>query len=944
MRFTARIRRRIGNLLGRQRLEESLDEELRTYVEEIAGRKVREGVAPAEARRQALIELGGMEQVKEEVRETWLGHGLETAVRDVRFALRMLARKPAFAAAAAATLVLGIGANTAVFSLVNAVLLKPLNVRHPETLIGCYVRDSREPDSWRASSYLNYAELREHRDIFSQLSAHDLIEVRIAAAGNARRVTGDLISSDYFDTLGVTLASGRTFTAEEEKPGQAEPCAIISDELARKIGGGAGLVGNSRKTGRPAPLQSSGFLPPWRRGEARPFALLGSRLQINGRAFTVVGITRPGFTGATRLLIPDVYLPLGMYGAVDNSGSGPALMARDNRVLTMVGRLRPGLTQQAANEQLAAISVRIAAASRAGTLHDVYVVRPLTRLGDSVNPGDGSAAGASAVVILCMGGAVLLIAALNVAAMMLARAVERRREIAIRLAVGAGRGRLVAQLVTESLVLSLIGGVGALLLASAGTSLLKDSLARVLPVEVELALSPALDPNVLIATLVFCCGATVVFGLGPAWQLSKPDLAPTLKGSVQTAPGKPYRLLSASHLLAAAQLAMSLVLLTVAMRHAYAAFRATRVRTGMGVENVMVLQADPPATGLDSKRASREVRDLATRLGDVPGVVSTTISATIPFSALEPVVFVRGLTAAGQSAGEKDGAKCRLNSVGMRYFRTLGIPLLRGRDFRAEEVAAAGPDVVILDQAAAERLWPHREVIGQHVRIAGGDTPRLTADAEVVGVAANVRDEPGDTIPVPHIYAPFGQQEEGDLNVYLRVRPGGMAGGSFLKLLRDQAPTTDPALTVQSVRSLQSHMDGGLGMWAIRARARLFGAISTIALLLATLGLYAVRTYAVTRRTREIGIRMALGASVGGTVRRILGEGLLITALGSAAGAALSIIVEQVLNAISHRLGGFEILPFGAAVLVLCGVSTLACFIPARRAARIDPLIAFRCE
>ena len=918
MRLAARIKRRIGNLLRRERLENQLAEELRAYVDEMAERKVRDGMAHGEARRQALIELGGLEQVKEEVRETWLGHGIATLARDARYALRTLLRRPLFTAAAVATLVLGIGANTAIFSLVNATLLKPLAVRDPGTLIGCYARDSRKPDSYRACSYPDYSGLRALPDVFSHLSAHTLVEVSVDAEGRTRHVVADLVSSDYFDTLGVPLASGRAFTAGEETPGGAVPSAIVSDAFRKKIGGGTGI--------------------------------LGSTLRIAGRVFTIVGITRPGFTGATRLLGPDVYLPLGMYEAVDDSGGGRRLEARDTRALAMVGRLRPGMTGEAANRRLTVFSASMATLypehSRplgGGVPSDVYVVGPLSRLGDSIDPGDNGAVMASSAILLCLSGAVLLIAALNVAAMMLARTTERRKEIAIRLAIGAGRGRVIAQLMTESLVLSLLGGIGALLAAEALTAALQQSLARVLPAEVELLFSSTFDPNVLMATLVFCLATTVVFGLGPAWQLSSPDLAPTLKNWAQTSAGKPRRLFSPPNLLVIGQLAMAVILLTVAVRQAGNAFQAARVDTGMRVENVMVLQVDQPnAPGWDGRRAQQVYRDLEARLADLPGVMSTGISATLPFSGAAPSVSVRPFTAA-PVLGESD-LKCRVNFVGARYFPTLGVALLRGHEFQASRIQGDGPAVVMLDKAAATRLRPDGDVIGQRVRIEAGEAQGLPEEAEVVGVVANLRDEPTDTLPAPHIYGPFGQQTPGERNIYLKLRSADVGTAVFSERVREQVRAVDPSLAVRSLRTLRSRMDGGLSMWGIRARSRLFGGMSAIALLLAATGLYAVRSYSVARRTREIGIRMALGASVGGTVRMVLTEGLMITLIGSGLGGTIAIATERVLRSVSHGLGGSTLLPLGVALMVLSGVSVLACLIPARQAARIDPSIAFRSE
>src|ERR1022692_3181481 len=413
--------------------------------------------------------------------------------------VRVLAKKPGFTAAAVVVLALGIGANTAIFSLVNAFLLKPIEIHKAEELVGLYSRDTQKPDNYRAFSYPNFADLRGQGGVFASLAAHNLAMVGLTEGDSTRRLFADLISSNYFDTMGVRLFRGRAFTADEERPGSAIPVVIVSYSFWQRHGADA--------------------------------AMLGRHLRVNGRWFTVVGITPEGSTGTTALISAELYAPLGVYDGLENDfeSHGHSLAARDNHALIALARLRPGTSLAAAAAQLAGVAAAMQKAWPVENKDQTLLVRPLSRLSVSTNPTSDSELAVPAILLLCMAAVVLLIASLNVANMMLARGAARRKEIAIRLALGGGRRDIVRQLLAESLMLALMGGTAGLFIAWWSTGALVSSMARLAPLDLIFSATP--DPRVLAATFGFCLLSTLLFGFMPAWNLSRPDLVTDLKDS-----------------------------------------------------------------------------------------------------------------------------------------------------------------------------------------------------------------------------------------------------------------------------------------------------------------------------------------------------------------------------------------------------------------------------
>jgi predicted permease len=840
---------------------------------------------------------------------------VKTLMQDIRYGLRMLFKQPGFSVAAVLVLSLGIGGSTAMFSIVNALLLKPLLIQKTEQIVGCYSRDTQKPDSYRAFSYPNYADLRANNAVFSSLMAHNLALVGIAEGDTTRRVFSDVVSANYFATLGVPLFRGRAFTIEEEQPGSGIPSLIVSYRYWRKNGADPDLLGKTR--------------------------------QINGRIFTIVGITAEGFTGTTAMISPELYLPLGMYESVTNDfeGHGLQLASRSNHVLIVVGRLREGMTQQAADASLAVVADRMAQAYPGENKDQAFIVHTLSRNSVSTNPSTDSEIAFPAILLISMAAVVLLIASLNVANMMLVRGAARRREIAIRQALGAARGSILQQLLVEGLILAVIGGTAGLAFAAGGTAGLMHSMARLAPI--DLVYNAAPDLRVLLATTGFCVLSALVFSLGPARSLSKSSIVSTLKsGESQGTAGVGGATFSPRNLLVMGQIALSLTLLTAAGLFLRSARTTANVNPGFRIENSVLIEVDASLAGYDETRGRQLYRTVLERLRATPGVESASMAATVPFGMVSlgrNIQKSSDAPAVGSDAASKDaGVSCRFNLIGEDYFATMGIPLLQGRAFGKNEIENTKTDrVVLLDQLAVERLWPGGGAVGQHIRMLASNGSKDTQDAEVVGIVANVQENVFGQGLQPHLYVPFGQEYQADMTIHLKTAT---QDANFLETLRREVSAVDGRLPVLALRTLRSHLEASFDLWIVRTAARMFTVFGAVALVLAMVGLYGLRAYTVARRTREIGIRLALGAKPSDARGMILREGLRVTAVGVAGGFALSLLVGKALASVLYKVSGVDPLVFFSATAVLAGVSLLACYLPALRASRVDPMVALRYE
>ena len=697
---------------------------------------------------------------------------------DLRFAVRTLRKRPGFLIAAVMVLALGIGANTAIFSLINAFLLKPLVIRSPEQLVGLFSRDTKKPDSYRAFSYGDYTDMRTANPVFSSLMAHNMAMVGLTEGRQTRRVFADLVSSNYFETFGVPLFRGRSFTSAEEHPAAGIPVAIVSYSL-------------------------------WKKGGADP-QLLGKPLRVNGRVYTIVGIAPEGFTGTTALLSSEIYLPLGMYESAINDfeGRGRPLAARDNYCLIVVGRLRPGVTRTVADKQLQSVAGSLAQAYPAEDRDRTLIVQPLSRLSMSDSPQGDASLYATASLLLAASSVILLIASLNVANMMLARNSARRREIAIRLALGGNRRSILRQLFTEGLVLSLLGAAGGLVTAYWSTLLLVRSLSHLAPFDLVFNAQP--DLRVLGATLAFCLLSTMLFSLLPAWSLSRPNLVPALKSSEREEGGQPRRIFSRRNILVICQVSLSLTLLTAAGLFIRSSVSAAQLNPGFRIDGEVLLETDASLAGYSESRGRQIYPALLNRLKALPGVESGSLGATVPFGMIS---MDRGL----QTAKIVKPVDAVYNVVSADYFHTLAIPLLRGRDFGPADGRSNGSAVVILDQVAANHLWPGQDAVGRHLQMnMPGDKKQ---DAEVVGVVGATRQGfLGENEP-SHVYVPFGQEYMAETFVHLKLAAmGPQAEGAVMQAVRRAVQAEDPNLPMLEAHHHARSLGSQRGLLACRHR------------------------------------------------------------------------------------------------------------------------------
>ena len=839
---------------------------------------------------------------------------------DVRLGARMFQKNVGFTCAAVTVLALGIGANAAIFSLVNAFLLKPLVIQNPAAIVGCFSRDIQKSD-YRAFSYPEYAEIRQDGSVFSSLLAHNLAMVGLSEGNGdtTRRVFADMVSSNYFTTYGVPLLQGRSFTAEEERPGSAVPVVVVSYSYWKKNGADSHV--------------------------------LGKTLQINSRSYTVIGVTARGFTGSTALISPELYLPLGVYELVVNDfeGSGRSLAARDNYGLLLIGRLRPGITEKSADASLSTVAARMGGAYPEDDKGRTFIVHRLSRLGVSTDPETNSDLTMPATLLLSVAAIVLLIASLNVANMMLARGTTRRREVAIRLALGGSRADILRQLLVEGLLLALAGGAAGLLLAFWCTGALVRSLAQLAPLDIVYSAGP--DVRVLLATMGFCVLSTIVFGLGPAWNLSRRNLVGDIKigNSSDFQTGRFRGVFARRNLLVMGQISLSLMLLSAAGLFIRSAVQAARLQPGFRMQGEILAEVDASLAGYKEARGREVYRAVAERLQAVPGVESVSLAATVPFGMVSLGKTVQRTDDAPASAAGAKGAatevECRYNVVSSDYFQTLGIPLQRGRVFSSVDASGGTHAVAILDQAAAERLWPGGDAVGQSVRLGSGGGNEPALDAEVVGIVANVQEGVTGKRWPAHVYVPFGQAYQSDMYIHLKTAVlGPQAEARLLETVRGEIRSVDPHLPVLALKTMHSHLDSSFDVWVVRTGARIFVIFGGVALLLAAIGLYGVRAYNVAMRTREIGIRMALGARASDAVRMMLREGMVLMGIGAAVGFVLSVAVGKALSTLLYRVDGFDPVVLIAAPSLLAAISLIACYIPARRAAHLDPMVALRDE
>ena len=861
-------------------------------------------------------------------------------IQDFRFAVRQLIKAPGFTIAAVIVLALGIGANTAVFSLVHTMFFAPPAYSHAKEVVQVFSQDKKNPKTYRSFSYPTYRDIREQNNVFTDAMAYNLALVGIGQKGDTRRAFAAIVSSNYFSVLGVPLAQGRAFLLEEETPGHNATVAIVS-------------------------------YPYWKKHNQ---PALGSQLLINGHAFSIVGVLPLGFTGTLQIFSPEVWLPLSVYDQVQNdfaSDTEHKVMGdRAGHHLLIIGQLKPGMTAATAEPALKGLAANLEKAFPVEQKDQTFLTRPVSRSSVSDSPPNDGDLTKIVPLLLGMAVVVLLVACLNLANMLLARGTARRKEIAIRLALGGSRGRIVRQLLTEGLVLALLGGVGGLLLGLWSSDLLVGSLRKLMPLDIVWLSGP--KPSILAATFGFCLLGTLAFALGPALKLSRSTVVGDLKQQAgEDIAVRRWRFLP-RHPLVVVQIAFSLALLTAAALFIRGANKAASVETGLRPGASFILETDASLAGYEPKRGQELYRNLNERLAALPGVEHAGISATVPFGMIS---LSKNVQRAGIRPGPDDkpttaaeglAFNVAWDGVSADYFKTVGLPVVRGRAFtEAEATQSGGTRAAIIDDVLAKKLWPDSDALGQRIQFAGDNAPRAKGGSggnmgmqedlsgevkpdetiEIVGIVPATRHALFEKDPSGAIYVPLAQGFQSNVSFFVRFHslPAGSEAATA-DLLRRTVRDVDPSIPIISLKTFSQHLDSNLQLWVVRAGAALFSIFGGLALGLAVVGLYGVKAYSVARRTREIGIRMALGAQRSAVLRMIMREGSIMLLCGVVLGLLLAMATGKILSGILYQVGALDPVAFTAAPLLLAVAALVATWLPARRATRVNPLRALRTE
>ena len=819
---------------------------------------------------------------------------MDTLWQDLKFGARALLKNPGFTAVAVITLALGIGVNSTVFSIVNAYLFQPLPVKDPGQLVALGTKDPTFEVPYEVS-YPNYEDLRNLTEVFSDAIAFQNTVFNLAGDGQPERTWAEFVTGNYFSMLGVDAVAGRTFTPEETRVPGAEPVVVLS-------------------------------FPYWQKRFGGQQSAIGRTIKLNGIRFTIIGVAPESFRGTEPVLALELYVPLGMKDQFYPKSAG-RFARRENTSLHVLARLKPGVSVDQARAAVDVLARQLEQkypdTNRATSfaLELETHSRPVISIAQYVPRIAG--------VFMTLVGLVLLIACANVANLMLARGMARQKEIAIRLALGAGRARVVRLMVTESILLAIAGGLVGWLLSFWAIDWLTN-----IRVSTDAPVRFAIEPDWRVQ--VFSLGIAVLTGLisgvAPALQTSSPNLNETLKeGGRSSAASGRHRIRS---LLVVGQVAVSLLILICAGLFIQSARNAEKIDMGFRTENLSMASMDPESQGYDEPRGRRFFKQLTDRVGVLPGVTNASLAATTPlgYNNNNRDVFFEGRPAGRE---EEDHTTIFCNTVGPGYFQAMGTAVLRGREF-TERDDESSPKVAIVNEAMARRYWPDQEALGKRFALKR-EGPYL----EVVGVVRDGKYVFLGEDPRAFFYIPFSQNYQGDMTIVVRS-----AGddASALAGIRQVVQELDRELPLYDVKTMTSHLRDGLALLFVRLGARLATAFGLLGLVLAVVGVYGVVSYSVSQRIHEIGIRMALGAGAGDVLKLVVGQGLMLTLTGVGIGLASALMVTRAMTSLLYGVNATDPLTFGVIALLLAGVALVASFIPARRALKVDPMVALRYE
>ena len=822
---------------------------------------------------------------------------METLTQDIRYAVRGLRKAPGFTLVALLTLALGIGVNSSIFSVVNAILFRPLPVAQPNELVDIYGHESTS-NTHETSSYPNYLFYRSQTNTLTDLIGYSNFFAHLSIEGSSDLVVGELVSDNYFKSLGIRPALGRAFTPQEASAFDASAYAVLSDRFWKtKFAGAPDVVGRTFK--------------------------------MNGIVYTVLGVAPADFLGMTPAVTAQMWIPLTMVEKVEpfgnqrvsgRSAGNSRFERRGQHWMRLKGRMKPGVTEAQVRAEFEGL-VRRLGEEFPETMRKERISVVASR-DVRINPDVDSTIAPAGMLMVAAVGLVLVVACANLANLMLARAAGRRREIALRAALGAERSRIVRQLLTESVLLALLGGAIALPLA-AGLSKVIARVQPPLPIDLGLAVSP--DWRVLVFTLLVAVFTGVVFGLIPALRSSRPDLVPALKDASAASRRKRFELRDT---LVVVQIAVSLVLVVGGALMVRSLAAAGRVPLGYDGERTAYLSLALEMSGYDGERGGQFLEEGVRRLQSLPQVEAVALTSRLPLSLNNNgfSLFITGHETPDNRPISVDGAY-----VDERYFDALRVKLLAGRNIEPAD-RDARRRILVISNTMAQRYWPGQpeNALGREIRLREGGDPY-----QVVGVVADYKvDTPGEN-PKPYIHLPLSRQETFG-NYIVRTSASGSA---MVPVLQRELRTLNPELVFLDRGTERDLAD--VRLFPVRAGAWLIGAFGALALVVAAVGLYGVIGYSVSRRVREIGIRKALGARPGQLLGMVLGEGMVLVMIGGVIGVALAAAAAQVLSSVLF-VGPFDVVSFSIAFGVLAVVALLANVVPARRAANVDPMVALR--
>ncbi len=814
-------------------------------------------------------------------------------LQDLRYGARLLMRSPAMTAVVILSLSLGIGANTTIFTLVNAVLLNPLPARDASRLVRVVTTERRDGvvTPLGAISRPNFLDVREKNAVFEGVAGAGFTAVALNSGGEPEQVFAQIASGNFFDVLGPPMAAGRTFVPDEDTTPGGSPVVVLTYGLwQRRFGGSEDLIGQP--------------------------------IVVNGRPFTVIGVTGEGFRGTATLGGPELWVPMSMYREVLSGQALDFYTSRRALMYEAVARLKPGISVEQAQANAAAIGQGLEEAFPTEFRGRSLAVRPITE--GTFPPQFQQQLVLAGSVLMTIVGLVLLIACANVANLLLARAAARRQEIAVRLAVGADRARLVRQLLTESVLLAALGGLGGIAVAYWARSLIWASRpVFIQPGTVDLQF----DGRVLAFTVGVSLLTGLIFGLAPALQSSRADLVTELKDRTSVPTG--YRWYGARNLLVMAQVALSFIALASAGMFLRSLANARGIDPGFDGSRLAVLGINPGTQGFDEARTRELYRRVSERLRGVAGVEAVTLSTGVPLfgGGLGRTVFRDGQ----DTKDPRNGRMTQVDQVAGGYFDTLGIRMVKGRGFTEADRAGSTP-VAIINEAMARQTWPDEDPIGRTLKIFGNDTAW-----EIVGVAKTIKYNFIGEEATPHFYLPLEQNHSSQAVVL--VRSSGDPA-PVLGTVRRELQQLEPGLPLLNVSTYSAVL--GQSLWAPRMAAWLLAIFAGLALLLAAIGLYGVLAYSVSQRTRELGIRLALGAREGDVRRMVVRQGVVLALCGLVPGLLASWALSQVVTRLLYDVAPGDVVTFASVPLLLLAVAVVATILPAWRASRVDPAEALR--